>query len=292
MTADTVRVPYTTQVARPAPRAGPLATDTHHHIFDDRFPSTGGKPPPQATAADYRSFRTWLGLSRSVVVAPSNYGTDHRNVLQSIAELGPDTTRGVVIADPGVDPGELRDLHSAGVRGVRVYLTKNRVPTAGELRVLARKVADRGWVLQLVAGSGDEVLPRWEAVLGELPCRVVIDHLGWTPQPAGAHSATAGTLFRLIERGHVYVKVSGFYLSSVTGPPAYSDVDAFATTVCRRAPERVVWGTDWPHPVALLRGEALPDDAALLDRLGVWLPDETDRERVLADTPTVLYWSD
>ncbi|GAA5165217.1 MULTISPECIES: amidohydrolase family protein [Amycolatopsis] len=284
-------VPYTTQTAPPALRAGPLATDTHHHIFDDRFPGSGPKPP-QATAEDYRSFRTWLGLSRSVVVAPSNYGTDHLNVLESIAELGPDVTRGVVIVDPDVDLAELWDLHAAGVRGVRVYLTKNRVPTADELRVLARKVADRGWVMQLVAGSGEEVLPRWEDVVAALPCRVVIDHLGWTPQPAGADSATAHTLFRLAERGHVYVKISGFYLSSVTGPPTYSDVDTFAATVCRRVPERVVWGTDWPHPVAFLRGETLPDDAALLDRLAVWLPDEADRERVLADTPTSLYWCD
>lgn len=290
MTTQTIR--FTSRGSRAGEALPPGSTDTHHHVFDDRFSGVTGQQPPEATAADYARLRDWVGFDRSVIVAPSTYGTDNRCLLDALEVLGNETTRGVVIVDPEVSDSTLRDLHAKGVRGIRIYLTKNRIPTAEEMQLLGRRAADLGWVVQIVGGSSHEAIPRWEPVLAGLPCPVVIDHLGWAPQPRGEHSATAESIYRLLDNGHTYAKISGFYLSSTTGPPSYADVAPLAKNLCARAPERLLWGTDWPHPGALQKQEPLPDDAALVRQLWDWLADPADLVKILVDNPDALFWSD
>jgi predicted TIM-barrel fold metal-dependent hydrolase len=157
------------------------------------------------------------------------------------------------------------------------------------VRGLAARAAQRGWHLQFVGDRHAERVAAWEKTLAGLPCRVVIDHLGYAPQPAGLASATAQTLLRLVERGHTYVKLSGVYIQSQAGYPDYSDVDALAAALVKAAPERMLWGTDWPHPGATPRK---PDGARLFDQLARWAPMAATRRRILVENPDALYWSE
>jgi predicted TIM-barrel fold metal-dependent hydrolase len=287
---DQLPAPFSSGVLPPRTPVPPGAVDCHHHIVDPRFP--GDRPLPPATVGDYRLFQRRLGLTRSVVVAPSTHGDDNRGLVDALGELGTDRARGVALVHPEVGDAELRHLHRNGVRGVRVYLGKGRVPTPEELRTLSRRAAGLGWSVSVVATRDRDLIADWEDTLATLACPVVVDHLGWAPQPAGVDSATAAALGRLLEAGNTYVKLSGLYLSSRVGHPSYSDVDALAGRLCRTAPQRVLWGTDWPHLVALAMGQPAPDGALLFDKLADWLPDANDRRRVLVDNPERLYWRD
>lgn len=288
--AQQVRAPYSSGVRPPTVPVPVGAVDCHHHITDPRFP--GSRPLPSATVDDYRLFQRRLGLTRSVVVAPSTHGDDNRGLVDALGQLGTDRARGVALVYPEASDAELRRLHGHGVRGIRVYLGKGRVPAPEELRTLSRRAADLGWSISVVAARDQDLVADWEGVIAALACPVVVDHLGWAPQPAGIASATASALARLLEAGNTYVKLSGLYLSSHVGYPSYSDVDALAAWLGRTAPGRLLWGTDWPHLVALAMGQSAPDGALLLDKLAGWLPDAADRQRVLVTNPERLYWQD
>ncbi|MGA0599278.1 amidohydrolase family protein [Caulobacter sp. KR2-114] len=286
---EALQAPWSLGCAPPKTPAPVGATDCHHHIFDPRFErpevGRGGK----ATVEDYRLFKRRLGLSRSVIVAASYHGTDNRGVVAALEHLGTDVARAVVLVDPEVPQTALEDYRRAGVRGMRVYMAKNRVPDREELAAMGRRAADLGWSLQFVGNREREVLvERQDEILG-LPCPVVVDHFGWAPQPEGTQSATAKLLYRLLERPGGYVKLSGLYLSSREGFPAYRDIDPLAVKLVGLNPDQLIWGSDWPHPVA---GAQKPDGAMLFDRLAEWAPDEAVRRRILVDNPTRLYWAD
>ncbi|MBL7250406.1 amidohydrolase family protein [Alloalcanivorax marinus] len=288
---ETLAVPHSLGTRPPATPAPLGAVDCHHHIFDPRFQKYGEIHVPSATVPEYQLFKRRLGLSRSIVVAPSNYGTDNACLMDALDQLGQEAARGVAYTATDVSVETLESLHSRGVRGIRVYLDKNQIPTREGVRELGRKVADLGGSLQFVGSSRAEVLVEWEDTLLNLPCPSVIDHFGWAPQPAGVHSKTARTLFKLLESGKVYVKLSGLYLSSASGFPDYSDLDELAAGLIEAAPERILWGTDWPHPQSAIRGQ-VPDGAVLFDRLAIWAPSAELRRRILVDNPDRLYWSD
>jgi len=283
---EEMEVPWSLGSAPPRTAAPTGAVDTHHHIFDPRFEPAGVGPLGSATVTDYRRFMRRLGLSRSVVVAASSHGTDNRGLIAALAELGP-SSRGVVLVDPDVSDAELDAYHAAGVRGMRIYLAKNRVPTRDEVRRQAARAKARGWSLSFVGNREREVLVEWQDVLLDLPCPLVIDHFGWAPQPQGEHSATARLLMRLVQERQAYVKLSGLYLSSRVGFPDYSDLDGLAKALVSLAPDRLIWGSDWPHPMA---GRQKPDGAMLFDRLAEWAPDPELRHRILVANPARLYW--
>lgn len=287
---ESIAAPYSSGSHPPATRAPVGAVDTHHHIFSDRFAAPDGRPMQiQATVDDYRAFKRRLGLSRSIVVAPSSYGTDNACLIDALDQLGTDTARGIALVDPDVGDDVLDEMGRRGVRGMRVYLAKNRVPSPDELRVMARRAADRNWVLQFVGNREREVLLDWAEVMADLPCRIVIDHFGWAPQPGGVASATADAIRRLLDTGNSYAKLSGLYLSSRSGPPDYADVDELAADLVRHAPERLLWGSDWPHAISL---PYIPDGALLFDKLAAWAPDESVRRQILVTNPERLFWSD
>jgi D-galactarolactone isomerase len=273
--------------ANPPRTPAPLgAVDTHHHIFDPRFQKVGELVVPPTTVADYKLFKRRLGLTRSIVVAPSNYGFDNACLLDALEQLGLQQARGVAMLHPDISDAELDDLHARGVRGWRVYFGKNRIPTADEVRLMGRRAQERGWSLQFVGSRDKEVLIDWEDVFKELPCPIVIDHFGWAPQPQGIDSDTAKMMFRLLDGGAAYVKLSGLYLSSQVGFPSYSDLDPLAEKLVKTAPDRLIWGSDWPHPMAKER----PDGAMLFDRLSEWAPAPEIRHKILVDNPGRLYW--
>jgi D-galactarolactone isomerase len=286
---EALSVPWSSGTAPPANAAPVGATDCAHHIYAPGFPTVAGQPSlSSATVEDYKLLKRRLGISRSVVVASSRFGTDNSCLIDALEKLGPEVARGVVLVDPDVSDETLDAFHTRGVRGMRVYLAKNRIPSAEELKMIGRRAADRGWCLQFVGNRHREVLAEAADALCSLPCPVVIDHFGWAPQPAGVNSATAKLLLRVIGEGLGYVKLSGLYLSSAVGFPEYRDLDDLAKRLVAAGPEWLVWGTDWPHPGA---GSDIPDGAMLFDRLAEWAPDPTTRNKILVDNPSRLYWT-
>lgn len=282
--------PFSAGTERASYRVPGQATDCHMHVFDpDRFPYPlpTATPPPKATVADYRLLQRRTGTKRTVVVTPSNYSTDNRCTLDAIAQLGLRDARGVAVIDNTFTDGQLREMNDGGIRGIRFNLTRPGGAGAELIRPLAERVVDLGWHVQIhmTAEGIQENLAR----ISGLPTELVIDHMGRIPGAAGtAHPAYAAIL-RLIDEGTTWVKLSGVYHESPVGPPSYSDRAAIGSAFARAAPERMLWGSDWPHPTAS-RGEVpMPDDAAMVALFASWVPRQQDRKRILVDNPEKLY---
>lgn len=289
---ETLTVPHSTGTAPPANLAPAGATDCHIHIFDRRFPRQVVLEHSAAewgTVADYRLFQRRLGLSRVVIVSPSSYGFDNRCLADALAVFG-DSARGIAVIKTDTPDAELRQLHAQGVRGIRLYAEKGRVQPEA-LAAYAKRIADLGWHIQFVVGREPGALVRFERALSELPCRVVIDHMGYLPQPDALNDAGFAVLRRLLDGGNTWLKLSGVYLRSRQKRPPYDDCDALATALARAAPERCVWGTDWPH-TGVKDAACKPDGAELFDRLSRWVPDAAARYKVLVTNPQALYWAD
>ncbi len=283
--AEDISVKWSTGTERPTLRVPAKATDCHHHIYDSRFPpdAKATVTPGDATVADYRKLQARLGTTRHVVVQPSTYGTDNRCMLDAMAAFGPEA-RGVAVVDTSVTDAELQRLHKAGVRGIRFNLVQAAATTTDMLTPLGQRIHPLGWHIQFNVAGG--LLPQISDMLSALPCPIVLDHIGHIPQPAGISDPAFTAMRRLVDAGRCRVKLSGAYLDSRVGAPSYSDVTKVAQAIAFAAPERVVWGSDWPHPTA--KGEK-PDDAILLDLLDEWVPDEADRFKVLVSNPAELY---
>ena len=263
------------------------ATDCHMHIYGppDRYPVAPSNPSPVPFAADiaaYRAVRARLGLTRTVVVQPAAYGLDNACTLDAVAALG--QARAVVAVTPDTPEAELARLHAAGARGARAFMLKGAVVGWDGLPALAARVAPLGWHLQLQFDGG--AMPDRAALIRALPCDVVIDHLGRFHDPVPPEAPAVRALLGLLETGRVWVKASSPYGVSRRGPPGYEDVAAIARAVIAAAPERIVWGSNWPHPNA---PEPKPEEAPLLDLLGAWAPDEAVRRAILVDNPARLY---
>jgi D-galactarolactone isomerase len=272
----------------PATVAPAGAVDCHHHIYDSRFPidPQAVLRPDDATVADYRLLQTRIGLSRSVIVQPSTYGTDNRCLLDALAAFGNDA-RGIAVVNAQISDAELRSLDTAGVRGIRFNLARPSGTAVDDLEVLARRIAQFGWHVQLHTLA--HIYPSLLPTLETLPVPIVIDHLGRFPASEGiAHPAWSG-LRKLVDQGRTWVKLSGAYHDTRSGPPDYADTAAVARAWLDAAPERMVWGTDWPHPSALAAKKPLPDDAVLLDCLGSWAATPARLKQVLIDNPESLY---
>jgi predicted TIM-barrel fold metal-dependent hydrolase len=260
------------------------AADCHLHIYESRFPVDPKSTlrPADATVADYRLVQKGLGLTRCVVVQPSTYGVDNRCMLEAVRQLGRDA-RGVAVVNLDVSDTELKRMDTAGVRGIRFNLAQGGATTLDMVEALAKRIAELGWHIQVNAPPG-QIRSAAEIWKG-LPADVVFDHLAHVPEPGGLDSAY-GVVMDLLEKGKGWVKLSGAYADSKVGPPSYSDREAITKAYVKNAPERLVWGTDWPHPTVT---GAKPDDAALLDLLLKWVPDETTLARILVSNPEKLY---
>lgn len=263
----------------------PGSVDCHMHLYDDRYPAAPGAKllPPNASLDDYHQLQALLGLQRMVIVTPSTYGTDNRCLLDGLARSR-GQARGVAVLDRSITDAELQELHKAGVRGIRFNLSYGGADLA-DLEPLAARVNELGWNVQVVA-TGNQ-LTELESRLQRLPARLVIDHMGHVPQPEGVNSATFAVVARLLDGERTWVKLSGPYIRSRSGPPDYADVGAVARELVRRHPERLLWGSDWPHPTVTTGNK--PDDGHIFDLLADWAPDEQVRTAILRDNPVSLY---
>lgn len=262
------------------------ATDCHHHVYDHRYPPAGSAVPnpPDASVQDYRALQERLGTTRNVIVQPSLYGFDNRLLVASLKEFGPNA-RGVAVIPSDIAEDELKALHAVGVRGVRINLMVDGGSTAAMMVPLARRIAHLGWHLQLVA-SGDHIV-ELRIVLGQLGVPLVFDHLGLLPLPTPlAHPAYA-FIAELLATKRAWVKLSGVANLSVAGPPGYQDYSAVAAALCVANPDRLLWGTDWPHVAGNFQKP--PDDILLMNMLARWIPDAHWRQRVLVENPAELY---
>jgi D-galactarolactone isomerase len=271
--------------SEPQLKAPPGACDTHIHIYDSRYPTapTAASSPPEAPVPDYLAVRRRLGLSRTVVVQPSAYGTDNRCTLEAIAALGPETARGVAIVDDTVGRAELDSLSRGGMRGARFFMLAGAPIPWERLDRIAARVQEVGWHVQLQLDGRD--LPDREAQVRSWPGRIVIDHVGKFLEPVPPEHPAFRCLLGLVDTGRVWVKLAGAYEVSRRGPPLYEDVGLLAKALVRAAPERMLWASNWPHAGMTER----PDDAVLLDLLLDWAPNEATRRHILVDNPAELY---
>lgn len=285
-------VPFSAGHAAPRTALPAGACDCHVHVYDGRFAAAPGARllPPDASADDYRRLQRRLGTQRAVLVTPSTYGSDNRCMLAGLAALGTDRARGVAVIDGTESDGELEALHARGVRGVRLNLSLGVVGSAEQVEPLAQRIAPLGWHLQLLMAP--DLLAALAPVLRRLPVALVFDHCGRiAPAQAGQHPAHA-LLLALLQAGRAWIKLSGGYLVSARHSVEDPALDALAAGYLRAAPERVVWGSDWPHATASAGLQPMPDDARQLDRLADWTAaagGAATLRRVLSDNPAALY---
>jgi predicted TIM-barrel fold metal-dependent hydrolase len=278
-------VKYSTGTEAPKTKAPPNATDCHFHIYDNRFPpAPGGLPAPDALPADYRALQARTGTTRGVVVQPSLFGTDNRPTIEGMKTLGPNF-RAVAVVNTSVTDDELKKMHDAGVRGIRFNLVQIGATSLEMVEPLSKRVDAMGWHCQIHIGA-EKLLAAQDTFL-RVKGKLVFDHLAHCNQNGGVNGETFKLMRRLLDQGNTWVKLSGLYMDTKVGPPTYSDTVAIASAFAKAAPNRCVWGSDWPHPTE--KADNKPDDALLFDLLATCVPDEGARKRVLVDNPAELY---
>jgi predicted TIM-barrel fold metal-dependent hydrolase len=272
-------------------RPPPLACDCHMHVFGpaSEYPYIDARryTPPDASIEAYQQMLAALGIERSVMVQPSVYGFDNRASLEAMRVMNRRhvTMRGVAVVGPGVHENELEEMHTEGVRGIRFNLQTGGTDLRA-LEMLAAKVSELNWHIQMFPSA--DVLAELADRLELLPTDVVIDHMGNLPAEAGMGHPGGQALLKLLANGRTWVKLSGPYRLTRNGPP-YDDVTPIGRALVEAAPERCVWGTDWPHPHF---DGPMPNDGQLLDTLAAFAPDPATQKLILADNPATLYQFD
>jgi D-galactarolactone isomerase len=261
------------------------ACDTHMHFYDGASLTAPGTPNPgMFTVAMYREMQKRLGLERVVVVQPNAYRDDNSVTLMSMKQLG-EGARGVAVVRPGTPEAELERLTKAGMRAVRIMTLHGGTLGFDVMDQVAAMVQPFGW--HAIVQLDGRQLPVHEAQIKRLPGKFVIDHLGKFLEPVSPDSREFRSLLNLVETGRCYVKLSGPYETSKTGAPKYEDVGRLAKALVKKAPERMLWASNWPHPS--VPKEQRPSDEDLLDLLLDWAPSEDDRRKILVDNPAALY---
>ncbi|WP_043005659.1 amidohydrolase family protein [Comamonas testosteroni] len=287
-----IEVPHSAGHNRPVRVLPSNACDSHMHIFDRRFtPSPHWtRQPPDAPVSAYRQLQKRLGSQRAVVVTPSTYGTDNACMLNALQELG-DCACGVAVVGEDVSNAELSLLALRRVRGLRVNFVTPQSwgkTTQQMLSNLAKKVAEHpdcgNWHIQVFAHP--EQLIQMASLLAALPLPVVIDHLGYIDPKEGVSGIAYDVLRRLLDRGNTWIKLSGAYMRSTAKEHTYSDTLPLGRALVEAAPERLVWGSDWPHTTAT---PGSVNDANLLDLLMAWTVSPSRMEQILVDNPAHLY---
>jgi predicted TIM-barrel fold metal-dependent hydrolase len=279
------------------------AADCHVHVIPDpaKFPFWPGRSytPPVATADELLTLQRALHMDHVVIVTPSVYGTDNSATLDAIRQLGPRRARGIAVIDDRTPTADLDAMEKAGVTGIRINLETAGIvdpeASAKKLETAVARMSGRPWLLQMY--TRPQVIAVLEKQLQSLPMPVVFDHFAGVEASLGPEQPGFDTVLRLVASGKAYVKISGTYRASHEAPD-YPDVAPLARALIAANPDRLVWGSDWPHPdSAKVAGRkptdiapALPiDDGRVLNLLAEWAPDATARRAILVDNPKRLY---
>jgi len=273
---------------KPVYRAPPGSCDAHCHVFGPAniFPyaSTRKYTPPDAPQEKLRELHDTLGMQRAVIVQASCHGTDNAALLDAIA-ASDGRYRGVCNADDSFTESQFEELHAGGIRGVRFNFVKHLggAPDLDKMRAIIAKVRHLPWHVELHFDAKD--LLEYEAVLDEIPLPVVIDHMGRAPVIDGVGQGPFQSLLsKLRNSENLWVKVSGSERLSAEGPP-FSDALPFASACIDAAPDRVIWGTDWPHPNV----KVMPNDGDLVDLIPQMAPTIDLQRQLLVDNPARLF---
>ena len=266
-------------------------TDSHFHVFEspDRYPyySSARYPPPLAPLEDYLALAREDGIERMVFVQPSAYGSDNRCMLDAMAKVD-SAARGVVAIDGSTSEHELRDLKGRGVRGVRINVSPYQeydaalVPrVAAEIVATAGRIAALGWHLDLLAPGWliTELLPTLRA----LPLDYSVAHLGLFPTARGVEQRGFREFLELIHSGRAWAKITGLY--RISQRPDFDDVVPFVRAAIDANPDRVIWGSDWPH----ISFAGRVTNHRLLELLQTWVADELMLKKILVENPARLY---
>lgn len=277
----------------------PHSCDSHTHIFDDpkKFPFSPGRTytPEVALPDEMSALHRALHMERVVIVNPSVYATDNSATLYGMKARGA-TARGIAVIDEKTPESELDAMGKAGIRGIRLNLATAGQTDASASRQRFQAAGDRmkrrGWHIQMYTNLS--VISAIQDLVKASPVPVVFDHFGGAEAKLGLQQPGFADLVALVQSGHAYVKISGAYRASTEGPD-YPDVAPFAKALIAANSDRIVWGTDWPHP-ANTPGHATEvtpltqiDDGRLLNQLAIWAPDAAVRTKILVDNPARLY---
>ena len=281
--------PHDPSPRRPALRLPAGAWDTHAHVCGpiQIYPLVANRlyNPPVASVTDYLHMLDTLGVQRGVLVQPSVYGTDNRALLDGLAQAQ-GRLRGVAVLPYDVSPDEVRHLHRLGVRGVRCNIVdlkegKGQLPLAG-LQQLARTIAPLGWHLEFLMHVNE--FPDLHRQMRTLPVPLVFGHLGYVPTSVGGSEGFEG-LLDLARAGQAWIKMTAPYRLTPESSP-YESVAPVARLLCQQVPDRLLWGSDWPH---VFIKTPMPNDGDLLDLMGSWMSSSADLHAIWVDHPKHLY---
>ncbi len=260
------------------------ACNAHLHIIDPSFPNDGKAENQVGTVETYQVLAKRLKLPRAVFVQAKPFALDNACLLYAISRFGPENARGIAVVNASVTDRELEELHQGGVRGLRfsVWNPKNAVVSFEDCLPLSRRIKHLGWNVQLHMSAAQIALHA--DVIRKLECRVVIDHMGRLDPALGTRDPAYAFLCEMLDRGNTWIKLSGPYLNTCVGAP-WEDACEVARAIAAYAPERVVWGSDFPHVTEAVK----PEEAALVELIPLWLPTERARQLALADNPRELY---
>ncbi|MBN8940142.1 MAG: amidohydrolase family protein [Rhizobiales bacterium] len=275
---------------QPKWRAPAKACDAHAHVFGPveryAYSPRRGYTPPDALLSAYQHLHAVLGVERAVLTQPSVYGIDNRAILDVVA-TDPGRYRAVVAVGRDVTDAELKAFAKAGATGIRINLVdKGGMPfdSWSDFEAVAGRIADLGWHVEFLVHvhSFDDLVPK----LARLPVDSVIGHMGYMPTREGSANPAWQRFLDHVAGGRCWVKLTGPYRITGAATTPYADVVPFARALVAARPDRIVWGTDWPHPAAKI---AMPNDTDLFDALLDWVPDAAERHAVLVDNPARLY---
>lgn len=266
--------------------------DCHIHLFGpaDQFPFSPESPyvSDDALPADYLALQDVLGLERAVVVSAGGYGADTRH-LRWVLEGRGERLRGIILAPGDLTAAGAGELAALGVRGLRMFGAPSGHEWDHLPRIDARQAAmaaDLGWHVQYHSVTRDDIEHAADALLA-LPCPIVLDHFGMFDPRLGLEQAAFRTILRMLDSGRVWVKLSGPMRAAREEEFPYPSMTPFAHALVAHAPERLLWGSDWPH--VQMNGRVMPNDGNLLGLLAEWVPDEAARVRILSVNPLALY---
>lgn len=275
--------------AKPAYAMPPDACDAHCHVFGPaaKFPYVPDRAytPPDAPVEHLRRLHAHLGISRAVIVHASCHGTDMRVTLDAIASSN-GRCRGVAMVGSGITDAELDKLNKGGIRGVRFNFVSHLggAPDLALFDSMLGRVGELGWHIVLHLDAEDIVT--YADRIKRIPVPFVIDHMGRVKAERGLEQKPFKLLLELMRNELAWVKVCGAERVSSTGKP-FRDAVPFAAALIEAAPDRILWGTDWPHPNV----KVMPNDGESVDLFAEFCNDETVRRKILVDNPTRLYWA-
>jgi predicted TIM-barrel fold metal-dependent hydrolase len=272
---------------KPKLKAPPNACDTHIHLFGPaaKYPFAPDSPytAHDALPEHFFALADKLGISTGVIVSPGGYGRNHA-MLADVLSKHPKRFRGIALVRDDVPKAELTRLTSLGVRGMRMMSHARGQHVPNYSKEIAARVHEHGWHIQFYP-HGTDIVEYADKLLA-LPNQIVLDHFASIPAAGGVDQPAVKAVLKMLDTGKVWLKLSG-PMRCTAEPPPYPSVTPLAHVFVKHAPERMVWGSDWPH--VNLDGMVMPNDGDLLDLLAEWVPEAAVRNRILTQNAKALY---